>query len=369
MALNSRIWRRTLTVVGAAIICAMAMAAASAAADSGAGKVDPNKVVATVGKHKITEREVDKQLKPQLDEMRAKLEAKVDQIVASQTFDLRRRTAEAMVNDYLIEHAAKKAGLSVPEFEKKEAAGKSGVTEAAAKEFYNKNKSGAPVTFEQVKPRLLDAMNEQALLERLRKQTPVHILLEPKRIAVDTAGHFSRGPQDAPVTLVEFSDFQCPFCGRAEPTVDALMKKYGDKLRLVYMDYPLPFHSHSMLASTAARCAGAQGKFWQFHDLLFKDQPKFARDDPKAFSAKMKSSAETMGLNIAKFDSCFDGGKYDAVVKKDIAYGDRLHVSGTPSFFIDGRFINGAQQIQTFEGIIDDELANGAGGQKQASAR
>ena len=125
-------------------------------------------------------------------------------------------------------------------------------------------------------------MNRQALIERLRKNEPVKILLEPKRVVVDSSGHPSIGAKDAPVTIVEFTDFQCPFCKATEATLKDFRTKYGDKIRLVHMDFPLPFHSHALDAAKAARCANEQGKFWQFHDALFANQGKLAPADLKA---------------------------------------------------------------------------------------
>ena len=130
-------------------------------------------------------------------------------------------------------------------------------------------------------------------------------MLTAPRIQVKTAGHPEIGSKDAPITIVEFSDFQCPFCGRAEPTLKQVRAKYGDKVRLVYMDFPLGIHDHAIDAASAGRCAGEQGKFWQFHDAMFADQSKLTPPD-------LKASAKKLGLDTAKFDDCLDKGKYKA---------------------------------------------------------
>jgi protein-disulfide isomerase len=140
-----------------------------------------------------------------------------------------------------------------------------------------------------------------------------------------------------------------------------LRAKYGDKIRLVHMDFPLPFHSHALDAAKAGRCANEQGKFWQFRDALFADQSKLAPAD-------LKATAKTLGLNTGQFNACFDKAKYDSEIKSDQAAGEKVGVDGTPAFFIDGRPVTGAQPIPKFEEIIDDELATG-GANKQASAR
>jgi protein-disulfide isomerase len=342
-------------LAAAAIVTAAVSAPRAWAAD------DPNATVATVGDHKISEKDLDAKVKPQLEQMRAMLEKRVDQLIEDKKFDLRRQTLESMTDDYLIQQAAQKDKLSVDEYIKKESNGKDGVTDAAAKKFYDDNKGngGAP-PYDQIKPKILDMLNRQALLERLRKDEPVKILLEPQRVVVNSSGHPALGPKDAPVTIVEFTDLQCPFCGKTESTLKELRTKYGDKIRLVHMDYPLPFHAHALDAAKAAHCANEQGKFWPYRDALFANQSKLAPAD-------LKATAQSLGMNGAKFDACFASNKYDSQIKADQAAGEKVGVDGTPAFFIDGRPLTGAQPTPKFEEIIDDELATG-GSEKQASA-
>jgi len=347
-------WRIVPAIAAVAIVCA-AIATHPAWAD------DANTVVATVGDHKISEKDLDAKVKPQLDQMRATLEKKVDQLIADRTFDLKRQTLESMTDEYLIDQAAQRDKLSVDDYLKKEYTGKSAATEADAKKFYDTNKGPGTAPFDKVKPQVIQLLNRQALLERLRKNAPVKILLEPQRVVVNSSGHPALGAKDAPVTIVEFTDFQCPFCKRTEDTLKQLRAKYGDKIRLVHMDFPLPFHSHALDAAKAARCANDQGKFWQYRDALFADQSKLAPAD-------LKVTAKKLGLNTGQFDACFDKAKYDSQIKSDQAAGEKVGVDGTPAFFIDGRPLTGAQPIPKFEELIDDELATG-GANKQASAR
>jgi protein-disulfide isomerase len=322
---------------------------------------DPNATVATVGDHKITNKDLDAKVQPQIQQMRAALEKRVDQLIADKSFDLRRETLESMTDEYLIQQAADKEKLTVPEYIKKEFSGKSAVTDAEAKAFYDKNKQPGTAPFEKIKPELLQMMNRQALMDRLRKDQPVKILLEPKRVVVDSGGHPALGAKDAPVTIVEFTDFQCPFCKASEATLKQLRGKYGDKIRLVHMDFPLPFHAHALDAAKAARCANDQGKFWEFHDSLFANQGKL---DP----ADLKATAKTLGMNSTQFDACFDKSKYESQIKADQAVGQKVGVDGTPAFFIDGRPLTGAQPAPKFEELIQDELQN-PGNNKQASAK
>jgi protein-disulfide isomerase len=347
--------RRAVPALAAAFaIACVAFAAHRVWAD------DPNAVVATVGDHKIDEKELDAKVKPQLEQMRAMLEKRVDELIAGKTFDLRRQTLESMTDDYLIGQAAKHDNLSVDDYLKKEYSGKSAVTDAEAQKFYDQNKSANTPPFDKLKPQILTMMNRQALLERLRKKEPVKILLEPERVAVNSTGHPALGSKDAQVTIVEFADFQCPYCKATEATLKQLRDRYGDKIRLVHMDFPLPFHSHALDAANAARCANDQGKFWQYRDSLFANQSKLAPVD-------LKATAKTLGLNSTEFDACFDKAKYDSQIKSDQAAGEKVGVDGTPAFFIDGRPLTGAQPTSKFEELIDDELATG-GSNKQASA-
>jgi protein-disulfide isomerase len=350
-------WRIVPAIAAAVVVaCAAILAHPAWAAD------DPNTTVATVGDHKITEKDLDAKVKPQIDQMRAALEKRVDQLIAGKTFDLKRQTLESMTDEYLIGQAAQHDKLSVDDYLKKEYSGKSAVTDVDAKKFYDQNKGATTAPYDKLKPQLMTMLNRQALLERLRKNEPVKILLEPERVAVDSTGHPALGAKDAPITIVEFADFQCPYCKASEATLTQLRTKYGDKIRLVHMDFPLPFHAHSLDAAKAARCANDQGKFWPYRDALFANQSKLAPAD-------LKTTAKTIGLNTTNFDTCFDSAKYDSLIKADQAAGEKAGVDGTPAFFIDGRPLTGAQPAPKFEELIDDELATGGPNNKQASAK
>jgi protein-disulfide isomerase len=345
--------------IAAGAIALLATLAVSTAAPR-AWADDANAVVATVGDHKITEQELDQKIKPQMEQLRAQLEQRVQKLIADKTFEVKRKTLESMTDDYLVGKAAEREHLSVDAYLKEQSSGKNAVTDADAKKWYDKNKSASAAPYDQIKPQLFEYLNRVAMLDRLRKNEPVKILLEAKRVAVDSSGHPSLGAKDAPVTIVEFTDFQCPYCKATEATLKQLRTKYGDKIRLVHMDYPLSFHAHAMDAAKAARCANDQGKFWEFHDSLFTNQGKLSAPD-------LKTTAKTLGLNSAEFDACFDKGKHEGEIKKDFAAGEKLGVDGTPAFFIDGRPLVGAQPPAQFEQVIDDELQNG--GEKRASAR
>jgi protein-disulfide isomerase len=315
-------------------------------------------VVATVGSHKITEAELDTKVKPEM----AALESKI--------YDLKHQALESMADDYLLEQAAKKDKLTVPEYLKKEIGDKAPqVTEADARKYYDQRKGPGTPPFDQIKTRLIAALQNQSdqeqrekVLVALRKETPTKILITAPRVEVASAGHPSLGAADAPIIIVEFSDFQCPFCKRVEPALKEIREKYGDKVRLVYMDYPLPMHSHALDAAKAGRCAAEQGKFWPYHDAMFADQ---SHESP----ADLKAIAKNLGLDTAKFDTCFDQAKYEAGVRADMEQGKQLGIDGTPAFFINGRMLVGAQPAENFNQMIEEELSSKASGKtKQAKA-
>lgn len=337
-----------------AFFCALA-AAGLIASSSGPVAAGDQQVVATVGNHKITENELDAKIKPQLAS------------IESQVYDLKVQAIKSMADDYTLGQAAKKENLSADAYLKKHLPQRK-LTEADAKLFYDQHKeiSGRYPKYDQIKDRLIEALQAQrdeedkaALLDQLRKEQPLTVMLTAPRLEVKTAGHPELGPAGAPVTIVEFSDFQCPFCSRAEPTLKQVHQKYGDKIRLVYLDFPLGIHDHAIDAASAGRCAGEQGKFWQFHDAMFADQRKLTPTD-------LKADAKKLGLDSAKFDDCLDKGKYKSAIETDMAQGRDLGVDGTPAFFINGRPLTGAQPFEKFQSTIDEELAGG--GQKQARA-
>jgi protein-disulfide isomerase len=159
-----------------------------------------------------------------------------------------------------------------------------------------------------------------------------------------------RGNPAAPVVIVEFSDFQCPFCRRVVPTLRGLLDKYKGQVSLAYLDFPLrEIHDQAELAAEASRCAGEQGKFWEFHDLLFGQSSSLARD-------ALVADAQSLGLDRERFGTCLESGKYKAAVEEDFQAGQRAGASGTPAFFINGVPLEGARPAADFEKIIDAEL-------------
>lgn len=329
---------------------------------AGATESADNPVVATVGAHKIDQQQVDKGVLRNLG--------------ASQLYDLRKQSLDSIVDDYAISDAAKKAGLSPGQYMDRELrAGAGKVTEAEARKFYEQHKEqiqkqAAGRSYDQIKGLLVAALQRQQdqqkrqdLIAKLRSDDQVRITLAAPRVNVaGTQGHPWTGGKNARVTMVEFSDFQCPFCRAAESSVKAIREKYGDQVKLVYMDFPLSFHQHAMDAARAGRCAADQDKFWQYHDALFADQSKL---DPR----DLKATAARVGLNATKFNACLDKNAHDDGINKDAAEGKSLGVTGTPTFFINGREVVGAQPPPKFTEVIDDELTRAKAPDNRAQAK
>jgi len=167
-----------------------------------------------------------------------------------------------------------------------------------------------------------------------------------------TAAQPVKGPADAPVTIVQWSDFQCPFCSRVEPTIAQLLKDYPNKIRVVWRNNPLPFHNNAMPSALMAMEAFAEGgseKFWATHDKLFENQKALTREDLEKYAAELK-------LDVNKVKAAIDGAKYKDSISADQELGQKLGASGTPAFFINGRFLSGAQPVEKFKEVIDDEL-------------
>jgi protein-disulfide isomerase len=174
--------------------------------------------------------------------------------------------------------------------------------------------------------------------------------LEPARVEVEADGFPARGPEDAPVTIVEFSDFQCPFCYRLLPSLRQVVEEYGDQVRLVFRQFPLSsLHPAAQKAAEAALCANDQGRFWEMHDAMFENQQALGVD-------QLKETARSLGLDGAEFDSCLDSGQFAAEVAADLQAGRAAGVTGTPALFINGRFLSGARPFEDIAELVDDEL-------------
>jgi protein-disulfide isomerase len=195
-----------------------------------------------------------------------------------------------------------------------------------------------------------------AYLTTLRVQTTVYVTLAPPRANVDLQNAEMIGPQKAPVTIVEFADYECPYCQKVAADVKKLQADLGDRVAFTYKDFPI--HSRSGKAAEATRCAGKQGKFWDMHDELYRSK--------ELDVDQLKAQARALKLDPALFDKCLDSGEQAAAVERDHKEGTHLGISGTPSFFINGHFMSGALDYATLRQIVEQQLT--AQGQVSANA-
>jgi len=312
----------------------------------------PAKPLAEVNGQPITEGEIDKAISGQLSKLQ------------EQIYNLRRQRLDAVIRDRLLAQEAAKRGVSVQKLLDTEVTSKVGlVTEEEIERFYQANKARfkAEVDETAIRDQIRGQLQGQKIgaqretfLQSLRRGATIAINLQPPpvaRVEVSVDGAPVRGGANAPVTIVEFSDFHCPFCKRVLPTLKDLEAKYGDKVKLVFLDFPIEqLHPGARKAHEAARCAAEQGKFWAYHDVLFDKAPRTTAEDLKAY-------AREVGLDLAKFDQCVVSGKHKELVQKDIDEGARLGVNGTPAFFINGAPLSGAQPLEAFVSVVERELA------------
>jgi protein-disulfide isomerase len=332
----------------AAQVGAQPAAPASSATTPGA-----DQVVAEVGGRRITLAEVD----AKWQEFDAAERARVTQLL----YQNRRNMLDQLVGEVLIEEAAKAAGLDLAAYTEREIQRRiQPVNDADVQRFYDENRERAQGrSLEELRGPIVEFLHGQRrqqaraqLVDDLtRKGGGVRVLLEPPRQVVDVgATDPASGDTAAPVTIVEFSDYQCPFCARVTPTMAKVMQAYGGKVRRVFKDFPLANHPQAPKAAEAARCAGDQGKYWEFHARLFGNQA--ALQVPQ-----LKETATSLGLDRTKFDQCLDSGTWAVQVQADLAQGEKLGVNSTPTIFVNGRAVIGAQPFEQFRQVIDEELA------------
>jgi len=307
------------------------------------------RVAARIDDQVVTFEELEKALAPQL----AKLE--------EQKYQLMESKLEELIAERLLAREAKRRGIVDEGLVQAEVVSKvPEVTEMEVATFMIENKERLQGNTAELRPKVRDYLRDQKVAQQLRayvaslrQGSKVAIFLEepkPIRIPVKVEGAFVQGPKDAAVTIVEFSDFQCPFCRTVVATVKEVMRQYSGTVKWAFRDYPIAsLHPQAPKAAEAARCAGEQGKFWEYHDLLFNNQAQAAIADFKRFADQLKLDPKSFGL-------CLDSGRHKAAVQSDVDDGTRLGITGTPSFFINGRLLVGAQPLETFRKIIEAEL-------------
>ena len=280
----------------------------------------------------------------------------------SQIYSIKMNVLQNLLAEEILAKEAKTQNISSEELMKKNATSKiKEPAEAELKALFDAEKGNRLLQgkqYEEVKDILKKLFKSeqsddlsQAYIESLFKKYNVAIQLERPKADISTDDDPGIGNPKAPIVLIEFSDFQCPYCKKTRPTLDRLMAEYKDKLYYVFRDFPLSFHKQAPDAAHAVNCAGEQKKYWEYNRELWDKQAQIKDGLPT-----LKAAAEKVGLNIEKFDACMTSKKFVAEIDKDQADGAKAGVTGTPAYFINGIFINGAQPYEAFKEIVDSEL-------------
>jgi len=305
--------------------------------------VNGQQVVAEVSGHKLTSGDLEQQEGGKL--LQARYQYYLNQ----------RKALDDLIDNQLLANEAAKKHLTVDQLLEQEVYKQvKDPTEDQLQVYYEGLDTQQP--YEAIRVQVLEHIRElrrtkarAAYVEALRKQADISVLLMPPTANIDLANSYIRGPRDAEIVLVEFADYECPYCEKVTPGLQQLRKEYGDKVAIAFKDLPLPMHHRAEKAAEAARCAGAQGKFWEYHDVLFSSK---ALDIPD-----LKKHARALNLDGDRFDKCLDNGDMTELVKKDLEEGKSLGLSGTPSFFINGHFFSGAVDYAALKQMVDQQLA------------
>ncbi len=342
-----------LGLILAASALAGCSAADSAAGDSaGVAAIDQGKVLATVDGFPITMGDLGEELGDQLLEL--------DYGYRNRRYELIEAALEEAVRDRLLAAEAEARGISVRELVATEAGGDVEVTEEEVNAWYDQNQTtlqgrSLEDIFPAIQQYLMESRQEailKNLAREIRQGKEVVVHLEPVSANLVLDDSPARGPADAPITLVEFSDFECPYCRQLFTTLKRIEETYGERLRMVYKQFPLvEIHPHSFKAAEASLCAKEQGRFWEMHDLMFTEQDQLTIED-------LKEKAGRLGIDRLSFDNCLDSGRYAEQIRRDQREGAAYGVTGTPAIFLNGvQLPGGAIPYEALEGFIEDELA------------
>jgi protein-disulfide isomerase len=304
-------------------------------------------VVAVVNGQPITAAEVEERTAPSLLPLR------------QQEFDVRSKAAVAIAFERLQAAEAKRRGVSVEELMRIEVTDK--IAPPAPERVEQMLRALRPTLSSdpaEARKQVVEALMTPAIEERqaafqreLLAAAKYELRLAPPRVKIPVAAADpQQGRAEAPVTIVEFSDFECPYCGRSQETLRAVQKEYGERLRVIFKQFPLEeIHEHARVAAEAALCAQEQGKFWPLHDWMFANVQKLSRDE-------IVAAAKTLGLAEERMGQCLDQHARGKDVDADVALGQQIGVRGTPAFFVNGRLLTGALSVADFKDVIDDEL-------------
>jgi protein-disulfide isomerase len=303
---------------------------------------DRSTVIAEIGGHPVTADELQKKEESKL------LQARYKYYVAE------RDALEQYIDDQLLEMQAKKESLTVEELLKRHASVNTpDPTEDQLRFYYEGVQTDEP--YETARPNILDTIHQlrakkarEAYVASLRAEYGVITELNPPSAQVEAGKSPRLGPETAPVQIIEYADYECPYCQKVSTDLSRLRKEFPDQVSLVYKDFPLPMHPLAVQAAEGARCAGTQGKFWEFHDFLFQTKQMQVAD--------MKQEARALKLDGERFDQCLDKQEQFSDLKKEAQEGQHLGLTGTPSFFINGHFMSGAIGYAKLRETVEREL-------------
>ena len=304
-----------------------------------------------MGGASITVEEVDRRAAGKLQRLR------------NEEYDARRQALDEIIIERLFQKEAAERGVTQDALLKAEVDAKvAPPTAGDVKAIYEQNRAAAGTrTLGELAPVIERSLREHRLAERaaqfrdeLKAKTGVRVTLEAPRVAVTVPANApALGPARAPVTIVEYLDYQCPFCHRAQGVVDEILNRYPGKIRFVHRDFLLG-KPRSLPAARAARCAGEQGKFWEYHRHLLVSPGDMSDED-------LRNRAAAMGLDTGKFSACAASDRFDADIKRSTESGNSLGIDATPTFFVNGRRLTGALPTDQFAEVIDSELGKPGG--------
>jgi predicted DsbA family dithiol-disulfide isomerase len=316
-----------------------------------------SKSLASVDGVAITETQVLKESADDLDSLELQI-LRSKATFARNKHDILERSLNQLVEEKLLKAEAAKRGITESELVEKEITKLvKEPTNEQIDTFYEANKGNIRKPKEQVVDKIRQYLKDEqqgdireAFLKKLEKEHRVTRSFKPIRFEVNAQGRPSKGPASAPIVLVLFSDFQCPYCRDFNLTIEDVMKKYGDKVRLVFRQFPLiRIHANAQRAAKASLCAAAQNHFWEMHDSLFRNQDNLKEED-------IKSQAKDLNLDVNAFNSCLDSARISTMIQDDIRAGSMAGVDGTPALFINGRYLGGARSDEEITAIIEEEL-------------
>jgi protein-disulfide isomerase len=310
-------------------------------------------VVAEIAGHKVSADELEEKEAGKL------LQAKYKYYLAE------RDALDQYIDDQLLEMQAKKEGVTLDElFKRHISANVPEPTEDQLRFYYEGVQTDEP--YEAARPHIVDTVHQlrtkkarDAYIAELRGEYAVVVELNQPSAHVEVGDAPRLGSESAPVQIIEFADYECPYCQQVNADLTKLREQFRNSVSVTYKDFPLPMHPLAARAAEAARCAGAQGKFWEFHDSLFETKRLQVSD--------LKEQARKLKLDTARFDQCLDSGEQAAAVKKDSKEGQRLGLQGTPSFFINGHFMSGAIGYMKLRDTVMQELGAVTTAKKQGA--